>query len=319
MNRVMAVAVVLLLTSQDAQAVPTLLTNHGYLTYAGSPVEGIVLLTFRLYDGQSAGSAFWEESVEVNTTAGYYSATLGQTSALAASDLAAISDPWLGLAVSGGSELVPRLAVTSVPFSMAAERASTAESIDCEGCIGAPHVSIPYARSASKGGPAVALECEAACVDTSELTNGAVTSPKIAIPLTTGALYVNADQVGVGTTTPGATFDVAGDITAASVAAPTMTGNVVGTLNGVRMAAGGQTFSSGSCGGTVTAPCTIDISAGNFSAAPTCVITMVASDATGYTENMVIKTVSATALQIWKGNYQNEGTTMRVRWVCVGG
>ena len=115
-------------------------------------------------------------------------------------------------------------------------------------------------------------------------------------------------NVGVGTTAPAAKLEVAGEIKAT---------NVQGKLNGLKMYAGANTFANGSCG-TVADPCVVNISGGGFSAAPACTISIVASDASGYTENMVIKSITTTALNLWKGNYQNEGTTMVVQWICVG-
>lgn len=76
-------------------------------------------------------------------------------------------------------------------------------------------------------------------------------------------------------------------------------------------------FTDKSCD-LVTQNCSIDITPGGFSKAPTCVITMTNVDGTGYTENMVIRGTTATSLLVWKGQYQNEGTTMSVNFVCVG-
>jgi len=76
-------------------------------------------------------------------------------------------------------------------------------------------------------------------------------------------------------------------------------------------------FTNGSCGKVSTDPCIIDISAGNFTTAPNCTISMKATDGSGYTENMVIKGIATTQLQIWEGQYYDDGTTMRVYWICV--
>jgi len=117
-------------------------------------------------------------------------------------------------------------------------------------------------------------------------------------------------NVGIGTTSPEEKLEVNGDIKA---------NNFKGKLNGLKIYAGVRTFSSGSCGDSVNSPCQVDISGGGFSGTPVCTITMQNIDSTGYTENMVIKSVSSTALYLWKGQYQNEGTTMIVNWICVGG
>lgn len=88
--------------------------------------------------------------------------------------------------------------------------------------------------------------------------------------------------------------------------------------NGLKMWAGRSTFAYGGCGGSVTAPCNIDISGGAFTAPPVCTLTMVAPDATGYTEHMIIKTTTANQLQIWRGLNNTAGSTMIVNWTCMG-
>ena len=96
---------------------------------------------------------------------------------------------------------------------------------------------------------------------------------------------------------------------------------ITGGGGSARMASGTFNFSHvGSPNCTSPAnPCLIDISSGGFTSAPNCVVSLWAGDASGYTENMVIQNTTATTLSVWKGNYQNEGTTMIGNWVCTSG
>ena len=70
------------------------------------------------------------------------------------------------------------------------------------------------------------------------------------------------------------------------------------------------------CGWDEDHPCSIDISAGNFTN-PRCVVTMINHDGTGYTENMVVKNQSPSTLNVWKGQHYTLGTSMILNWICV--
>lgn len=114
-------------------------------------------------------------------------------------------------------------------------------------------------------------------------------------------------NVGIGTTNPTATLEVNGNVKA---------NNFIGTLNWLKMYAGFKIFGGGTCD-NVNSPCSIDISGGLFGSAPICTLTMINWDGTWYTENMVIQSTTSTTLKIWKGENQNEGTTMKVNWICI--
>lgn len=75
-------------------------------------------------------------------------------------------------------------------------------------------------------------------------------------------------------------------------------------------------FTNG-CGVSVGNPCIIDISAGNFSNDPRCFISLQAPDASGYREQVLVKTNSTSTLEIWRGNYQNGGTTIQGSYLCI--
>lgn len=69
----------------------------------------------------------------------------------------------------------------------------------------------------------------------------------------------------------------------------------------------------------VTHPCVINfIPPSPFTAPPTCVVTPVAPDSTGYREVAVIVAPSVNSLAIWRGQNVAGGSTLVVNWVCVG-
>lgn len=123
-----------------------------------------------------------------------------------------------------------------------------------------------------------------------------------------GLIVKNDGKVGIGTSTPTQALDVAGTVKAT---------NFVGTFNGTKTYAGFASFTSGTCS-TVGSPCVINLTAGAFTTPPICTISMNNIDATGYTERMAIKSTTTTALNLWKGNYPDAGTTMNVNFICVG-
>jgi hypothetical protein len=89
-------------------------------------------------------------------------------------------------------------------------------------------------------------------------------------------------------------------------------------LEARKVATGSARFEDGECE-TAEAPCLIDISAAGFQSAPSCTITPRNPDGSGYTEHLVLHTISETELRLWRGQfYQKNGTTMLVQYLCVG-
>lgn len=162
-----------------AAAIPATVVLHGRLLLDGNPVVGDSAMAIRLYDGASGGVPLFEHTGLVPIVEGYFRVRLDLGAQLDAATLAGFDAPHLGISVAGAAELVPRLALDSVPYALAAEHAVTATQLDCQACVTAPMVSFAYAASSSAGGPATGLECQDACVSTSELDNGAVTFPKL--------------------------------------------------------------------------------------------------------------------------------------------
>jgi intelectin len=89
-----------------------------------TPLEGTVLLTFRLYPVESEPSveAIWTATYTVTPVAGVYTVELGSTRggkpALPASAFAAGADRWLSIEIGTEGELSPRLRVGAVPFAI---------------------------------------------------------------------------------------------------------------------------------------------------------------------------------------------------------
>lgn len=145
---------------------------------------------------------------------------------------------------------------------------------------------------------------------------GAAASSSLRFATASGDPAVVADKmtitgsgdVGIGTTAPTVKLEVSGSVKAT---------NFVGILNGVKMGSGFFGFTSGNCA-TFGAACSIDLTAIGFSSAPYCALTMRVPDNSGYTEKMVIQSITTTTLKVWKGTFPDTGTTMSGYWVCIG-
>ncbi len=96
---------------------PRILNYQGLITDAGGkPVaEGNHTVTFRLYDAATGGTALWTETHTVRTFAGVFDVMLGTQATIGA-----IFDRpmWMAIAVNGGAEMEPRLALVSIPTAL---------------------------------------------------------------------------------------------------------------------------------------------------------------------------------------------------------
>lgn len=107
-----ALLLFLVLTPTLLPASPTTLTYQGQLQEAGTPHDGIVDLTFRLYDAESEGNKIGPtiERTDVNVDDGLFQVEL---------DFGAVygGPRWLEIEVDG-SQLLPRQRLTHVPAAI---------------------------------------------------------------------------------------------------------------------------------------------------------------------------------------------------------
>lgn len=119
-------------------AMPKTTNYQGYLTNtAGTPINGPVSMTFRLYAVVAGGAALWTETQTINVGNGIYSAILGSVNPL---ELTYSAQLWIGIQISPDAEMTPRQPLTSVPYALRADWAQDA--------------GFNYAGAYSKGGPA---------------------------------------------------------------------------------------------------------------------------------------------------------------------
>lgn len=110
-------------TAQDGSAKTTdqaspLLHYQGRLTGTdGEPVpDADHTVVFRLYAQEEGGTAVWQETQNLSTSDGVFSARLGSVNGI--EGLEFDRQYWLGISVDGGEELTPRTRLAEVPYAM---------------------------------------------------------------------------------------------------------------------------------------------------------------------------------------------------------
>jgi len=101
----------------------SVISYQGRLTdSSGNPLTGPYNLVFRIYAVPTGGSALWTETWSVNVADGLFNVMLGSINNTLASAIAGRDTLYLGIAVGSDSEMMPRVQMGSVPFSMTAQR-----------------------------------------------------------------------------------------------------------------------------------------------------------------------------------------------------
>lgn len=109
-------------------AVPGTITYQGYLTTStGTPVSGTVSAVFGLYSSPTGTAApLWTETQSIATANGVYAVQLGSITGF--NTVPGLFDNgalYLGIAVNGDPELLPRQQLTSVGYALRAEKADS--------------------------------------------------------------------------------------------------------------------------------------------------------------------------------------------------
>ena len=99
-----------------AQSIPGTINYQGVLKDGSGIIvaNGDYDFIFRIYNIESGGSALWTETKLVSITDGIFATQLGNITPI---NLPFDAAYWLGISISGGSEMMPRIPFTSVPYS----------------------------------------------------------------------------------------------------------------------------------------------------------------------------------------------------------
>ena len=100
-----------------SQGIPQTINYQGVLKDAAGVVvpNGDYSLTFKLYDLPSGGSALWNETKTINVVGGIINTQLGSVTPITSATI--VGAAWLGITIGTGSELTPRITLSSVPYS----------------------------------------------------------------------------------------------------------------------------------------------------------------------------------------------------------
>ncbi len=123
-------AILLALSVSTFAQVPRTISFQGVLTDASGNLipDGNHTLTLKLYDNVASPTPIFTEAQTVPVVKGIFNVIIGSVTALPAS-LAFDRAYFLGVSVNGGTELLPRSALTAVPYALRADRANIAEAL----------------------------------------------------------------------------------------------------------------------------------------------------------------------------------------------
>jgi len=123
----LSVSILLIVLICCVYAVPSKISFQGVLKdSAGNPITGSRTVVFTIYGSPTGADSSWSETQTISVEAGLYNVKLGSVHPF---DLSDFDGNTKYLAVSiGGSELLPRVVILTVPYAYRAEYADTAGS-----------------------------------------------------------------------------------------------------------------------------------------------------------------------------------------------
>jgi hypothetical protein len=105
-------------------SVPFALTEQGRLLDRNDqPVSGKISVKFSIHDSITGGAAIWSETQDITLDEGYFSARLGEVTAIPKNVFNG-QTRYLSIKVGTDDEMTPRQAIVSVPYALVADNAT---------------------------------------------------------------------------------------------------------------------------------------------------------------------------------------------------
>jgi hypothetical protein len=228
-------------TAETTSALPRLIRFSGTTKdLNGTPLTGVVGITFALYSEQTGGAALWIETQNVTAdNNGHYVALLGSTKpdGLPADLFTSEQAHWVGVQVSGQTEQ-PRVLLASAPYALKAGDAETIGGLPPSAFVLA-NSSSAHKNSTPPTNPDVTGKGTVDYIPMWDTTSDIIDS----------VIFQKSSEIGIATTTPAATLDVNGktDIRNTLTLYPDSTNNTL-AVNGTSFkisSTGEVTFISG--------------------------------------------------------------------------
>jgi hypothetical protein len=207
--------------SQNASALPRLVRLGGTVKdLNGSPLTGVVGITFALYSERTGGAALWLETQNITVDSnGHYTVMLGATKleGVPAELFASEQAQWLGVQPQGQAEQ-PRVMLVSVPYALKAGDAETLGGKPASAyALAVPQTgtSAPASEGTKANGaisPSNNNQSSTSAATTGSGTTNYIPRWTSSSALGNSNIFQNATNkdIGIGTTTPTATLDVKG-------------------------------------------------------------------------------------------------------------
>jgi hypothetical protein len=205
------VSCLLVVSASAFTQIPRQISYQGLLADVnGKPAaDGTHMLQFRIYEAESGGAPVWKETHDqVQVSGGVFSVYLGSVRGLA---LKFDKPYWLGISVGNDPELIPRLKLSSSPYSLHSIHADTAETVPdssigssqlARNAVALRHLSSEIVKNILAPGSNVTVTPDTVNKKITISAEAAVTGDNFTFPLSLGANtlgpMVDASQSGTG-------------------------------------------------------------------------------------------------------------------------
>ena len=220
--------------AQAESGMPRLVRFSGSAKGAsGTPLSGVVGITFALYSEQAGGTALWLETQNITADSnGRYTVLLGSTKpdGLPAELFTSEQARWLAVQIAGEAEQ-SRVLLVAVPYALKAADAETIGGLPPSAFVLATPPTLPASTisQSSQAPTAAPLATGTTPVTTAGGIINKLAKFDAAADITNSVIFDNGANVGIGNTAPAAKLDVSGGATVRGLLYLPVTGTATAT------------------------------------------------------------------------------------------